>query len=145
MKAITLWQPWASLIVAGAKRLETRSWQTRHRGPLAIHAARKLWPAAAELCRREPIRQVLAGAGILSVDALPLSAIVGSAVVHKCVRTDEIDLDLLSEVELALGDFGPGRWVWILRRPTRLAVPIPTVGQRALFHIPDLPGALPCT
>lgn len=39
MKAITLWQPWASLIALGAKTIETRSWQTSYRGPIAIHAA----------------------------------------------------------------------------------------------------------
>lgn len=41
MKAITLWQPWASLVAVGAKTIETRSWSTKHRGPLAIHAAAK--------------------------------------------------------------------------------------------------------
>ena len=44
MKAITLWQPWASLIACGAKKYETRSWATRYRGPIAIHAAKK-YPA----------------------------------------------------------------------------------------------------
>lgn len=39
VKALSLWQPWASLIAIGAKRIETRSWATKHRGPLAIHAA----------------------------------------------------------------------------------------------------------
>lgn len=46
MKAITIWQPWASLIALGAKqiyvkRFETRSWATSYRGPIAIHAAKK--------------------------------------------------------------------------------------------------------
>lgn len=40
MKAITLTQPWATLVAIGAKRIETRSWATRYRGPLAIHAAK---------------------------------------------------------------------------------------------------------
>ncbi len=39
MKALTLWQPWATLVAIGAKRVETRSWSTSYRGPLAIHAA----------------------------------------------------------------------------------------------------------
>lgn len=39
MKALTLHQPWASLIAVGAKKIETRSWSTSYRGPLAIHAA----------------------------------------------------------------------------------------------------------
>ena len=41
MKALTIWQPWASLIACGAKQYETRSWPTKYRGPIAIHAAIK--------------------------------------------------------------------------------------------------------
>ena len=37
MKALTVRQPWASLIAVGAKRVETRSWPTAYRGPRAIH------------------------------------------------------------------------------------------------------------
>ena len=40
IKAISLWQPWASLIVCGAKEIETRSWSTKVRGTVAIHAAK---------------------------------------------------------------------------------------------------------
>lgn len=39
MKAITIRQPWAWLIVVGAKGVENRSWSTSYRGPLLIHAA----------------------------------------------------------------------------------------------------------
>jgi hypothetical protein len=42
MRALTLHQPWASLVALGAKAIETRSWPTSHRGPLAIHAAKSL-------------------------------------------------------------------------------------------------------
>lgn len=42
MKAITLWQPWASLIASGLKTIETRSWKTEYRGLLAIHAAARI-------------------------------------------------------------------------------------------------------
>lgn len=41
MKALTLWQPWASLVAQGVKRIETRPWTTKYRGPLAIHAAKR--------------------------------------------------------------------------------------------------------
>ena len=41
MKAISLWQPWATAIAVGAKRIETRHWPTKHRGPLMIHAAKR--------------------------------------------------------------------------------------------------------
>ena len=39
MKALSLRQPWASLIANGHKTIETRTWRTRYRGPLAIHAS----------------------------------------------------------------------------------------------------------
>lgn len=42
MKAISLWQPWATFIAIGEKWLETRSWSTSYRGPLLIHAAKRL-------------------------------------------------------------------------------------------------------
>lgn len=42
MKALTLHQPWASLVACGVKTIETRSWSTSYRGPLAIHAAVKV-------------------------------------------------------------------------------------------------------
>ena len=40
MKMLTLHQPWASLIAVGVKTIETRSWSTPYRGPLAIHAGK---------------------------------------------------------------------------------------------------------
>lgn len=42
VKAITIHQPWASLIAHGYKRFETRGWRTNYRGPLAIHAGKKI-------------------------------------------------------------------------------------------------------
>ena len=39
--AISLWEPWASLMATGAKTIETRGWATRHRGPLLICAAKR--------------------------------------------------------------------------------------------------------
>ncbi len=42
VRAITLWQPWASLVALGLKRFETRSWPTNYRGKLLIHAATRI-------------------------------------------------------------------------------------------------------
>jgi hypothetical protein len=39
--ALTIKQPWASLIIHGGKNIENRSWPTRHRGPVLIHASKK--------------------------------------------------------------------------------------------------------
>jgi hypothetical protein len=44
VKVLTLHQPWASLVALGVKTIETRSWSTSYRGPLAIHAGRRWEP-----------------------------------------------------------------------------------------------------
>jgi hypothetical protein len=43
MKALSLWQPHAEAIALGLKPFETRGWATEYRGPLAIHAAKKVF------------------------------------------------------------------------------------------------------
>lgn len=40
MKVLTIKQPWATLIIQGDKRFEFRSWQTKYRGELLIHAGK---------------------------------------------------------------------------------------------------------
>ena len=42
MRAVSLWQPWASLIADGRKKVETRHWPMHYRGPLAIHATQRV-------------------------------------------------------------------------------------------------------
>ena len=42
MKVLTIKQPWATLIMQGDKRFEFRSWQTKYRGDLLIHAGKSV-------------------------------------------------------------------------------------------------------
>jgi len=50
MKALTLTQPWASLMALQSKTIETRSWYTAYRGELVIHAAKGFPKWAKETC-----------------------------------------------------------------------------------------------
>ena len=76
MKALTITQPWATLIAIGAKRFETRGWSTPYRGPLAIHAGKNLAPvvvsaACASSAGRNRSRQKLTDAGYADPRDLP--------------------------------------------------------------------------
>jgi hypothetical protein len=137
MKTLSLHQPYATLVVLGAKRHETRSWQTAHRGPLAIHAGGLFPPATRALCRVEPFRTLLHQAGYPDADSLPLGVVLGVVELVRCVRIEE--LPVLDPVDRALGDFGPGRWAWELAQPRRLLAPVPCRGRLGLFDGPDLP------
>ena len=74
MKAITLTQPWATLVAIGAKQIETRGWRTSYRGKLAIHAAAGYGKGGARahkaLCGTEPFCSVLNAACKAHYDAL---------------------------------------------------------------------------
>lgn len=86
IRAITLTQPWATLVAIGAKRIETRSWSTSHRGPLAIHAAKHWTTDERVMCRVQPFKDVLVQGGVKVIpDDLPLGAIVATARLVDCL------------------------------------------------------------
>src|ERR1043166_6932593 len=97
---ISLWQPWASLWVAGAKRIETRSWPCtrRLRLPcvLAVHAAKKqtaelyglfwqspFWEACAAICGFDARKPRVLPMGMV----LPFGAAVGLVRLKECLPT----------------------------------------------------------
>jgi hypothetical protein len=79
MKALSIRQPWAWLIVKGYKDVENRSWPTYHRGPLLIHAARNCDLAGHHLARE-------LGIEVPPPELLPTGGIVGQARLVNCVR-----------------------------------------------------------
>lgn len=144
MKCLSLWQPWATLMVIGAKHFETRSWQLRHRGPLLIHAAKKQDRDSLELCLEEPFRSALVSSGIEKIGDLPFGAIIGSVDVLDCVRSLGGGLKaFLSNghtvcgPEREFGDYSPGRWISITRNPRRFLFPLAFRGLQLLFDVPD--------
>ncbi|HVB09053.1 MAG TPA: ASCH domain-containing protein [Bacillota bacterium] len=134
MKALTLTQPWASLIAAGEKRIETRSWSTRHRGPLAIHAALGFPPAARRRCATEPTASALRRHGWADAASLPRGAIVATCRLVD-VRPIASPADAPPGDHAAFGDFGPGRWAWVLEDIRPLVPPRPARGRLGLWEI----------
>jgi len=135
MKTLSISQPFASLVVLAVKRLETRPWQTHHRGPLAIHASKNFPRAARMLCWQDPCRAALHGAGVDVYAGLPRGCILGVVDLVDCVRVEEF-----GEVpahERPLGDFGPGQWIWRLANPRLLRSTPAWRGRLGLFDVPD--------
>ncbi len=139
IQAVSILQPWATLIFAGAKRFETRGWHTTHRGPLAIHAGRRLPREARALCRREPFAGLLRRTGWTDPDLLPRGVVLGTVELVGCTRVEELDPGVLTDTERALGDFRPGRWAWEFRNPRPLAIPIAARGRLGIFTLSDSP------
>lgn len=135
LKALSLWQPWATLVVHGIKRWETRPWRVGGTLPLrlAIHASAATPRDAAQMALQEPFQRALARLGLDPGD-LPAGAIVGVVSVMECLPTSEVR-DLLTGDERALGDFGPGRWAWRLDEAFALPNPVRCKGALGLWDL----------
>jgi len=140
MKAISLLQPWATLMVIGAKRVETRSWNTKYRGPLLIHASMGLSKECRQLCQEDPFNQF-----ITNVDDLPRGAIIGMANLKGTGPTERFKSLGTTELihipnivqELAFGDYRPNRYGWYCEDAVQFKTPIPCKGALSLWDFPD--------
>lgn len=135
MKVLTVWQPFASLLVAGIKENETRSWPTEYRGELLIHAAKKPVKEVMKLMSQEAIKEatrLLREAGVAEkLDDLPTGCIVGFANLVDVVKTGETEV---SDTERLLGDWTRGRYGWKMTDPVRFHEKIEAKGQQGLWN-----------
>lgn len=132
MRALTLWEPWASLIALGVKRIETRPWRTAYEGTLLIHAGqRKMDPREWHPDLWKIMDKITAtGWTPRYGEAVCTAQLMG------CVPfTDE---DRFEPLEEACGDFTPGRWGWLLRDVRGIRPGVKLTGERGLWTPPDI-------
>lgn len=132
MKALSLIQPWAALVVAGVKTRETRSWRTKHRGLLAIHASKGLPRYAKDIAKNSAFVEALSSLGYADVRDLPRGSILGYVELVDCVPTSTIAW----EDQDPFGDYGPERFAWIFKDPRTLPAPVECKGALSLWKSP---------
>lgn len=160
MKAVTIWQPWASAIALGFKHFETRVWATNYRGPIAIHAAAKFptkdiigeintkylvgdIPFYLESFSADGYRALVINVferteypesdkKILN-EALPLGEVVAIAELTDCIEMTKEFISSLSPMERALGWYEVGRYAWKLEN-VRPIKSVKAKGQQGLWN-----------
>jgi hypothetical protein len=140
LKALTLTQPWASLVATGAKRLETRSWRTTYTGDLVICAAKGYPPDARDLSLLRSFREGLEPQ--FDPYALPVGVALCVVRLLACVETERLEKLQLVGVkpaakELLYGNYEPGRWAWAMDNVRMFLQPIPVRGSLGLWNWPD--------
>ena len=154
IKALTLYQPWATMVAIGAKMIETRSWCTRYRGTLAIHAGKN-----SKFLRRVG-DQYLAVSLLGNIQTeqrarLPVSwgivypqgAIIAICELVHCRLIDRYDWIAnqkgwligkkfwpATNQEKMLGDYTPGRYMWFLDNIRIFEQPITCKGYQRLWE-----------
>lgn len=124
MKALSIHQPWAELILQGRKSIELRTWRTNYRGRFAIHAGQTVEEEACIAYGLDPARVVR-------------GALVGTVQLADILRLDEAAWAVLRDQHLSLRDFPGPMFGWRLADPQRLPRPIPLRGRMSLFNVPD--------
>jgi hypothetical protein len=118
----------------GIKTIETRRWQTLHRGPLLIHASQR--KAGAIIASELPIAR-----HILDFDALPFGAIIGQVNLVDITPTADLHLSKteIAQQSLELNAFGDesiGRYAWLLEEAIPFTTFIPARGHLHLWQFP---------
>lgn len=139
MKALSLTQPWATLVAIGAKRIETRSWSTAYRGDVLIHAAKKFPADARCLCPIAPF------ADALGMEILHTGQVLAVARLVECFAFDDSTAakirarstrGALPPHEVDFGDYATGRFGFFFDDVRPLPAPIPWRGALGLWDVP---------
>lgn len=120
MKALSIRQPWAWLIVHGGKNVENRTWHTKHRGRFAIHASQGLTKLEYHAARDFALER---GVEVPAFADLQRGGIVGTAF-------------LADSRDTSLSPWYMGEKAFLLIEPK----PVPFIalkGRLGFFEIPD--------
>lgn len=135
MLALSIRQPWASLILKAGKDIENRDWSTKYRGRILVHAAKGMTRAehedaihfAVTAIRADPRnaggKQITLRELGFDFDALQRGGIIGSVEIADCV-TD------------SASPWFVGRYGFVLRDPQPLPF-VPLKGRLGFFDVPD--------
>lgn len=130
IKALSLWQPWASLIALRDKEYETRGWETNWRGQLVIHAAK--YQGEMNICRTSPFRECLIAGGITKPSEMPMGVALCVVDLVDCIPVEKLWGDLTTK-EQAFGNYQAGRFAWKLANVRIFPTPIPCRGMQGLW------------
>jgi len=136
MKTITIKQPWASLIVEGIKDVENRTWPTKFRGRVLVHAGATLvkFNALVDILTY-PQFDILKG-NVSPFIGNYLGAIIGSVEIvdcvinHKSIWADKTDLETVVWSSKPI-------YNWILANPIKFDKPIPAKGKLSFWEFPE--------
>lgn len=127
MKALSIRQPWAWLIMHAGKDIENRVWQTPVRGRILVHAAKGMtrneWDDAMDFAAGIPSEEHLKAPEVPMFDYIERGGIVGSVEIVDCVH--------VSNSPWFCGPFG-----FVLRDPQPLSFR-PFKGALGFFEVPD--------
>jgi ASCH domain len=131
-KALTLWQPWATLVALEIKKYETRSRRTYHRGNLLICSAKKQSDVQIKFYKK--LKEENPSLNLPDWDKLPFGEIVALVTLVNCFEINNEFTKTIAPLELKCGDWSQGRFASKLSMIQRIEN-IPIVGKQGFFEV----------
>lgn len=125
MKVLSIKEPWASLIMNGTKKIETRSWKTKYRGEIYIHASL----SKAKITKPEVYE-------LIKDMNFKCGYIICKCNLVDCIyMTDEYVNDMKTNhyEEYICGHYEVGRYAWIVEN-VKVIEPIEAKGKLGLWN-----------
>ena len=125
MKVLSIKEPWASLIMNGTKKIETRSWKTKYRGEIYIHASL----SKAKITKSEVYE-------LIKDMNFKCGYIICKCNLVDCIyMTDEYvnDMKINHYEEYICGHYEVGRYAWIVE-DVKVIEPIEAKGKLGLWN-----------
>ncbi|MGB6296551.1 MAG: DNA N-6-adenine-methyltransferase [Rivularia sp. (in: cyanobacteria)] len=134
LKAISLWQPWASLIPLGLKHYETRSWKTKYRGKLLICSTAKSTKTQhlhyLKICNDIELPE-------WNETNFPHGCAIAVCDLVDCIEITPEFIAQQSQTEILCGNWQVGRYAWKLENIQPIAESFAVKGKQGLFNIPS--------
>jgi hypothetical protein len=145
MRCISLWQPYATLLVRGFKRIETRPYaapSTCINVPVGIASTKQIKPEQRAAAADPEFAAFYAETGLPPLDELPHGFLLGEATFYSTEPITKEDLDDITDEEQSYGWFAPGRHAWRTRDVVAYDDPIPVKGQQGIWFYEPPPEHL---
>lgn len=135
--ALSVRQPYASLILCGAKKFEVRSWPTAVRGRIALHASAALAHGWQEWSDHWYLQEVALQYDLGAIPALPRGAIIGTVeIADVWPPATAPDRFTLHDAVMACDPYYSDEYLFELQAPRRSRV-VPCHGKLNLWTVPD--------
>ncbi len=130
MKALTIKEPWATLIIEGYKEYEFRGWKTNYRGKILIHAGKTLEKDMLDRFKDYNL-------------SYSCGSIIGEAILTDCILvTKEFNQELQELNRVVYGRSNHvEKYAWKLENIKKYDEPIPAIGKLSLWNYDDKKGS----
>lgn len=136
MRCISVWQPYATLLVKGIKRIETRpnpAPSTVLGERIGIASTKIITPAQRAAMIDPEFARHYAETGLPELDFLHHGYLLGTVVVKSSTVITQDDIDDITEEELSYGWFEHGRYAWRTTDNVEFNEPIPVRGSQGIW------------